>query len=91
MYKYTVEPWLYWVKVGKRNTDKWNTPLIETCYQTNYEKMYNVICILSVYNVIFLMTIFDKAIENVKNTLNSIEQIRQNLKFPSCISYNVIG
>jgi hypothetical protein len=40
--------------------------------------MYDVVWILSVYNVIFLMTIFETAIANAKNTLNTMEQIRQN-------------
>jgi hypothetical protein len=31
-----------------------------------------------VYNVIFLMNIFETAIENSKNTFNCMEQIRQN-------------
>jgi hypothetical protein len=35
--------------------------------------MYNFVCILNLYNVIF-----ETAIANAKNTINSIEQIRQN-------------
>jgi hypothetical protein len=37
------------------------------------------LCILCVYNVIFLMTIFETAIASAKNTLNSMEQIRNVL------------
>jgi hypothetical protein len=40
--------------------------------------MYNVVCILSVYNVIFLMIIFEMTVVNAKNTLNNMEQIQQN-------------
>jgi hypothetical protein len=40
--------------------------------------MYIAVCIISMYNVIFLTTIFEKPITNAKNTLNSMEFIQQN-------------
>jgi hypothetical protein len=41
-----------------------------TFYLMNYKKnMYNVVCILSVYIVIFLINFFEMAIGNAKNTL----------------------
>jgi hypothetical protein len=63
---YIVEPRLFGVIVGWAITDKWKTGLINTLYLTNYEKMYIVVFILNVHNVIFLMTIFEKPIANLK-------------------------